>query len=159
MSSFCRLVIALLSGKLVDVQREGSGARLGGFLRNYYWGVSEEGQLQSLPRLVLPAGAIVLQGLSSLSLNFQACLAHPCACEPAQGPGSKASPSPSSSQHCRCPSPTLKPTIKGSLVVSTGTDHTQFNNWKCGRLKNSHLNLFQSRKLKICHQLVKISPF
>lgn len=121
---------------------------------------------------MLPAGGIVLQGLSSLSMNFQA---GQCILAPVNRPGDAAHSLGRVPQLWEGPTrggfhPPLKgspaqqvlqrsteATIKGSLLVSTGTDHTQFNNWKYGRLKTSCLNLFQSRKVKICHQLVKIS--
>jgi len=53
----------------VNVLREGGRGEGGGFLR-------KEG-FRRLPRMAAAAGGIVLQSLSSLSLNFQANPAHP----------------------------------------------------------------------------------
>lgn len=64
-----QVVIALLSGKLGNVLREGGWGDGGGFLRKE--------SFRGLPRMAAAAGGIVLQSLSSLSLNFQANPAHP----------------------------------------------------------------------------------
>lgn len=108
-----QVVIALLSGKLVNVLREGDRGESGGFLRKE--------SFRGLPRTAVAAGGIVLQSLSSLSLNFQANPAYPSrlwtdpedsahgACEDPTRPYQRLPPVPGSSlasgTHCRCPRP------------------------------------------------------
>lgn len=122
---------------------------------------SEDGELQRAMQGGGGSRGIVLWSLSSLSLNFQANPTHPCVCELA-GKAQLMEPRESHRQPLSAPSRAQCPLcmeIRGSPLLTSfmsATSPTRFINWKYGMLRNSCLYLFLSRKLEICHSLVKI---